>query len=77
MMYNTLTALLKCSRFLYNMYSAWIRGMTLYKAVLALCGLIRYIVNKVTKYKDVHAKAQCKDASLEVDLHEQNDLGTE
>lgn len=49
----------------------------LYKAVLALCGLIRYIANKVTQYKDVHAKAQCKDVSLEVDLHERNDLGTE
>ena len=49
----------------------------LYKAVLALCGLIRYIVNKVTKYKDVHAKAQCKDTSLEVDLHERNEVGTE
>ena len=54
-------------------FIAWL----LYKSVLALCGLIRYIVNKVTKYKDVHAKAQCKDASLEVDLHERNDLGTE
>ncbi len=49
----------------------------LYKAVLALYGLIRYIVNKVTKYKEVHAKAQYKDASLEVDLRERNDLGTE
>ena len=49
----------------------------LYKAVLALCGLIRYTVNKVTKYKDVHAKAQCKDTSLEVDLHERNEVGTE
>ena len=48
-----------------------------YKAVLALCGLIRYIVNKVTKYKDVHAKAQRKDTSLEVDLHERNEVGTE
>ena len=34
-------------------------------------------VNKVTKYKDVHAKAQCKDTSLEVDLHERNEVGTE
>lgn len=54
-------------------FVAWL----LYKAVLALFGLIRYIVNKVTKYKEVHAKAQYKDASLEVDLHERNDLGTE
>lgn len=53
-------------------FVAWL----LYKAVLALCGLIRYIVNKVTKYKDIHAKARCKDASLEVDLHEQNKVGT-
>ena len=52
---------------------AWL----LYKVILALFGLIRYIVNRVTKYKDVHAKAQCKDASLEVDLHEQNEVGTE
>ena len=35
------------------------------------------LVNKVTKYKDVHAKAQCKDTSLEVDLHERNEVGTE
>ncbi len=49
----------------------------LYKTVLALFWLIQYIVNKVTKYKDVHAKAQCKDASLEVDLHERNEVGTE
>lgn len=48
-----------------------------YQAVLVVAKLIQYIVNKVTKYKDVHAKAQCKDASLEVDLHERNDLGTE
>ena len=34
-------------------------------------------VNKVTKYKDVHAKAQCKDTSLVVDLHERNEVGTE
>lgn len=52
---------------------AWL----LYKVILVLFGLIRYIVNRVTKYKDVHAKAQCKDASLEVDLHEQNEVGTE
>ena len=49
----------------------------LYKVVLALLGLIRYIINKVTKYKDVHAKAQCKNASLEVDLHERDRMGTE
>ena len=49
----------------------------LYKVVLALFGLIRYIINKVTKYKDVHAKAQCKNASLEVDLHERDGMGTE
>ena len=54
-------------------FIAWLS----YKAVLALFGLIQYIVNKVTKYKDVHAKAQCKDASLEVDLHERNEVGTE
>lgn len=49
----------------------------LYKAVLALYGLIRYIVNKVTKYKEVHAKAQYKNALLEVDLHERDRIGTE
>ena len=54
-------------------FVAWL----LYKAVLALCRLIRYIVNKVTKYKDVHAKAQYNDTSLEVDLHERNEVGTE
>lgn len=47
-----------------------------YKAVLVVTKLIQYIVSKVTKYNDVHAKAQCKDASLEVDLHEQNDKRT-
>ena len=54
-------------------FIAWLS----YKVVLALFGLIRYIVNKVTKYKDVHAKAQCKDASLEIKLHDRNNLGTE
>ena len=48
-----------------------------YKAVLVVSKLIQYIANKVTKYKEVHAKAQYKDSSLEIDLHEQNDLGTE
>lgn len=48
-----------------------------YKAVLALCGLIQYIINKVTKYKEIRIKAQYNDASLEVDLHERNNLGTE
>ncbi|MEI3163864.1 MAG: hypothetical protein V8S74_10880 [Lachnospirales bacterium] len=48
-----------------------------YKTVLALCKLIQYIVNKVTKYKDVHAKAQYKDSSLEVDLRERDKLGAE
>ena len=54
-------------------FIAWLS----YKAVLVFCKLIQYIVNKVTKYKDVHAKAQCKDTSLEVDLHERNDLRAE
>lgn len=48
-----------------------------YKVVLVVEKLIQYIVNKVTKYKEVHAKAQYKDASLEVDLHERDRIGTE
>lgn len=48
-----------------------------YKVIIEVKKLIQYIVNKITKYKEIHAKAQCKDASLEVDLHERNDLGTE
>ena len=48
-----------------------------YKGLLVVAKLIQYIVNKVTKYKDVHAKAQCKDTSLEVDLHERDRMGTE
>ena len=48
-----------------------------YKAVLVVTKLIQYIVNKVTKYKSIHTKAQYKDASLEVDLHEQDRVGTE
>lgn len=48
-----------------------------YKTALVLCKLIQYIVNKVTKYKDVHAKAQYKDSSLEVDLRERDKLGAE
>lgn len=55
-------------------FMAWL----LYKAVLALCGLIRYIVNKVTKYKEIHTKAQYRDASLEIDLQQnQDEMGTE
>lgn len=47
-----------------------------YKAVVVVTKLIQYIVNKVTKYKSIHTKAQYKDASLEVDLHERDNLGT-
>ena len=54
-------------------FIAWLS----YQAVLALFGLIQYIVNKVTKYKDVHAKAQCKDTSLEVVLQERNEVAIE
>lgn len=69
-LYNIIALFIICTllRFI-----AWLS----YKAVLVFCKLIQYIVNKVTKYKDVHAKAQCKDTSLEVDLHERNDLGAE
>ena len=48
-----------------------------YKAVVVVTKLIQYIVNKVTKYKSIHTKAQYKDASLEVDLHERDRVGTE
>ena len=48
-----------------------------YKAVIVVAKLIQYIVNKVTKYKSIHTKAQYKDASLEVDLHERDRIGTE
>lgn len=47
-------------------------ALLLYKAVLAICKLIQYIVNKVTKYKEIHTKAQHKDTSIEVDLHGRN-----
>lgn len=43
-----------------------------YKTLLALFSLIQYITNKVTKYNDVHTKAQYKDTSFEIDLHEQD-----
>lgn len=48
-------------------------ALLLFKAALAICKLIQYIVNKVTKYKEIHAKAQHKDTSFEVDLHGRND----
>ena len=48
-----------------------------YKVIIEVKKLIQYIVNKITKYKEIHAKAQYKDSSLEVDLHEQNEVGTE
>lgn len=48
-----------------------------YKGLLVVTKLIQYIVNKVTKYKEIHTKAQYKDASFEVDLHEQDRVGTE
>lgn len=41
------------------------------------CSTIQHITDKICEYKEVSVKAQCKDASLEVDLHERNDLGTE
>lgn len=37
----------------------------------------QYITDKICEYKEVSIKAQYDDTSLEVDLHEQNDLGTE
>lgn len=69
-LYNVVALFIICALLV---FIAWL----LYKAVLALYGLIRYIVNKVTKYKEAHAKAQYKDASLEVDLHERDRIGTE
>nr|DAX07990.1 MAG TPA: hypothetical protein [Bacteriophage sp.] len=48
-----------------------------YKVIIEVKKLIQYIVNKITKYKEIHAKARCKDASLEVDLNERNEVGTE
>lgn len=48
-----------------------------YKTVIVVAKLIQYIVNKVTKYKSIHTKAQYKNASLEVDLCERDNLGTE
>lgn len=48
-----------------------------YKGLLVVTKLIQYIVNKVTKYKSIHTKAQYKDTSLEVDLHERDRVGTE
>lgn len=48
-----------------------------YQAVLVVAKLIQYIVNKITKYKEIHAKAQYKDALLKVDLTEQNKEGIE
>ena len=41
------------------------------------CSTIQHITDKICEYKEVSIKAQYKDASLEVDLHERNDLGTE
>lgn len=48
-----------------------------YKVIIEVKKLIQYIVNKITKYKEIHAKAQYKDALLKVDLTEQNEEGIE
>lgn len=52
-------------------------SVLLYKGLVVVAKLIQYIVNKVTKYKSIHTKAQYKDTSLEVDLHERDRMGTE
>lgn len=41
------------------------------------CDTIQHIADKICEYKEVSIKAQYDDTSLEVDLHERNDLGTE
>lgn len=64
-LYNVVAFFIICTLF---GFIAWL----LYKAVLAICKLIQYIVNKVTKYKEIHTKAQHKDTSIEVDLHGRN-----
>lgn len=48
-----------------------------YKVIIEVKKLIQYIVNKITKYKEIHAKAQYKDVLLKVDLTEQNEEGIE
>lgn len=42
-----------------------------------LCDTIQHITDKICEYKEVGIKAQYDGTSLEVDLHERNDLGTE
>lgn len=64
--YNVVAFFIICTLF---GFISWL----LYKAVLAICKLIQYIVNKVTKYKEIHAKALHKDTSIEVDLHRRKD----
>lgn len=42
-----------------------------------VCDTIQHITDKICEYKEISIKAQYDDTSLEVDLHERNDLGTE
>ena len=47
------------------------------ESVYFVCNTIQHITDKICEYKEVSIKAQYDDTSLEVDLHERNDLGTE
>ena len=62
---------------------------SLYKliAVISVCALletslyfvydtIQHITDKICEYKEISIKAQYDDTSLEVDLHERNEVGT-
>ena len=42
-----------------------------------VCDTIQHITDKTCEYKEISIKAQYDDTSLEVDLHERNDVGTE
>lgn len=46
-------------------------------SVYFVCNTIQHIIDKICEYKEISIKAQYDDTSLEVDLHERNEVGTE
>lgn len=70
-LYNVVALLILCTLL---GFISWL----CYKVIISFGKLIQYIVNKIAKYKEIHTKAQYRDASLEIDLQQnQDEMGTE
>ena len=62
---------------LYNVVAFFMICTLLGTSLYFVCDTIQHITDKICEYKEISIKAQYDDTSLEVDLHEQNEVGTE